>query len=133
MIITITLNPAIDETVEVDRLVQADTNRVVAIRRDIGGKGVNVARVLKELGYEPLAMGSAPGRFGGMIEEQLKKMAEAAANELPGGEILLLENLRFHAEEEANDAGFAKRLAALGVCGGDTPGIFGAPPSCTSA
>ncbi len=40
--------------------------------------------------------------------------AEAAANELPGGEILLLENLRFHAEEEANDAGFAKRLAALG-------------------
>lgn len=71
MIITITLNPAIDETVEVDRLVQADTNRVVAIRRDIGGKGVNVARVLKELGYEPLAMGFAPGRFGGMIEEQL--------------------------------------------------------------
>lgn len=71
MIITITLNPAIDETVEVDHLVTADTNRVVAIRRDIGGKGVNVARVLKELGYEPLAMGFAPGRFGGMIEEQL--------------------------------------------------------------
>ncbi|MFO0985977.1 MAG: phosphoglycerate kinase [Alphaproteobacteria bacterium] len=40
--------------------------------------------------------------------------AEAAVNELPGGEILLLENLRFHAEEEANDAGFAQRLAALG-------------------
>ncbi len=71
MIITITLNPAVDETVEVDRLVTADTNRVVAIRRDIGGKGVNVARVLRELGYEPLAMGFAPGRFGGMIEEQL--------------------------------------------------------------
>ena len=71
MIITVTLNPAIDETVELDQLVPADTNRVVAIRRDIGGKGVNVARVLKELGYEALAMGFAPGRFGRMIEEQL--------------------------------------------------------------
>ncbi len=40
--------------------------------------------------------------------------AESAANALPAGEILLLENLRFHAEEEANDAGFAKQLAALG-------------------
>ncbi len=40
--------------------------------------------------------------------------AEGAANALPAGEILLLENLRFHAEEEANDAGFAKQLAALG-------------------
>src|SRR5215212_4625879 len=72
MIITVTLNPAIDETVEIDQLVPADTNRVLAIRRDIGGKGINVARVLKELGYEPLAMGFAPGRFGGMIEEQLE-------------------------------------------------------------
>ena len=72
MIITVTLNPAIDETVEVDELVAADTNRVLAIRRDIGGKGINVARVLKELGYEPLAMGFAPGRFGRMIEEQLE-------------------------------------------------------------
>jgi 1-phosphofructokinase len=71
MIITLTLNPAIDETVEIDHLVVADTNRIAAIRRDIGGKGVNVARVLRELGYEPLAMGFAPGRFGGMIEEQL--------------------------------------------------------------
>ena len=40
--------------------------------------------------------------------------AESAANALPAGEILLLENLRFHAEEEANEAGFAKQLAALG-------------------
>src|SRR5204862_6819844 len=33
---------------------------------------------------------------------------------LGDGEILLLENLRFHPEEEANDAGFARQLAALG-------------------
>jgi 1-phosphofructokinase len=71
VIITLTLNPAIDETVEVERFSEADTNRVVSIRRDIGGKGINVSRVLKELGYEPLAAGFAPGKFGRMIEEQL--------------------------------------------------------------
>jgi phosphoglycerate kinase len=36
------------------------------------------------------------------------------AAELEAGDVLLLENLRFHAEEEANDEGFAKDLAALG-------------------
>lgn len=40
--------------------------------------------------------------------------AETLARELNNGEIGLLENVRFHAEEEKNDAGFAKKLAALG-------------------
>ena len=39
---------------------------------------------------------------------------EAMARSLQDGQVLLLENLRFHPEEEANDAGFARRLAALG-------------------
>jgi 1-phosphofructokinase family hexose kinase len=71
MIITVTLNPAIDETVEVEHLAEADTNRVLAIRRDIGGKGINVARVLRELGYEALATGLAPGNFGRAVEDLL--------------------------------------------------------------
>jgi phosphoglycerate kinase len=41
---------------------------------------------------------------------------EAMARELKPGGILLLENLRFHPEEEANDDGFARRLAALADC-----------------
>jgi phosphoglycerate kinase len=40
--------------------------------------------------------------------------AEARAYALKDGEVLLLENLRFHPEEEANDRGFAERLAQLG-------------------
>lgn len=40
--------------------------------------------------------------------------AEAASRALRDGDVLLLENLRFHPEEEANDAAFAARLAALG-------------------
>ena len=39
--------------------------------------------------------------------------AESKANELQDGEVLLLENLRFHKEEEKNDDGFAKQLSAL--------------------
>jgi phosphoglycerate kinase len=42
--------------------------------------------------------------------------AEAMAAALAEGGVLLLENLRFHPEEERNDAAFAARLAALGDC-----------------
>jgi len=41
---------------------------------------------------------------------------EARARALRSGEMLLLENLRFHAEEEANDDGFARQLAGLADC-----------------
>src|SRR6202040_1115478 len=39
--------------------------------------------------------------------------AEAKSKSLKDGEVLLLENVRFHAEEEKNDQGFSKQLAAL--------------------
>ena len=42
--------------------------------------------------------------------------ADAAASALGDGGVLLLENLRFHAEEEKNDPAFARRLASLGDC-----------------
>ena len=44
-------------------------------------------------------------------------VAEKAANELKPGDVLMLENLRFHAEEEKNDPTFAKGLAALAEVG----------------
>jgi phosphoglycerate kinase len=40
-------------------------------------------------------------------------LAETAIEKLPSGGVVLLENLRFHAEEEKNDPAFARRLAAL--------------------
>ena len=42
--------------------------------------------------------------------------AERAAHALADGQVLLLENLRFHAEEEQNEPGFAAALAKLGEC-----------------
>jgi len=48
------------------------------------------------------------------VDECIGEKAEKAASELQPGEILLLENLRFHSEEEKGDAGFAEKLSKLG-------------------
>lgn len=63
-----------------------------------------IARRLERLLRMPIAF--APDCVG--------PEAERLAAALKDGEVLLLENLRFHPEEEANDPEFAKRLAALG-------------------
>ena len=47
-------------------------------------------------------------------ENCVGEVAQTAAKNLQPGEVLLLENLRFHAEEEAGDVAFAKELASLG-------------------
>jgi len=57
MITTVTLNPAIDRTIVVERFAFGSVNRVVRAREDMGGKGINVARVLVALGSRVLATG----------------------------------------------------------------------------
>ena len=71
MIITVTLNPAVDQNLELERLTPGDTNRVLDSRIDPGGKGINVSRVLRELGRESLAAGLASGSLGRFIEHSL--------------------------------------------------------------
>ncbi len=71
MIITVTLNPAIDHTLVLPKFVAGDTIRVKSVRSDPGGKGINVSRVIHELGGESLAMGFAPGGLGRYIEQTL--------------------------------------------------------------
>jgi len=63
-----------------------------------------IAARLSELLNKPVVL--APDCVGPEVE--------AMARALQPGEVLLLENLRFHPEEEANDPGFAKQLAGLG-------------------
>jgi phosphoglycerate kinase len=58
-------------------------------------------------------LGQMIGRPVAFVDETVGEKAEAAAAALKDGEILLLENVRFQAEEEANDPVFAARLARL--------------------
>ncbi|WP_294248656.1 phosphoglycerate kinase [uncultured Chryseobacterium sp.] len=54
------------------------------------------------------------GREVKFVEESIGEKAQQAASGLKPGEILLLENLRFHSEEEKGDRGFAEQLSQLG-------------------
>lgn len=69
-----------------------------------------------EFSLKPVAahLGALLGTAVKFAEDCIGKAAQAAVQSLTPGEILLLENLRFHAEEEKNDEAFAKELAALG-------------------
>lgn len=70
---------------------------------------------------EDMRLGPVQDRLSEMLELSVIKTsdcvgvaAEEAVAEMQNGEIVLLENLRFHPEEEKNDAGFAAQLAKLG-------------------
>ena len=72
MIVTVTLNPAMDQTLVVPKFVAGDTLRVKTSRIDPGGKGINVSRVIRELGGESIAMGFAPGGLGSYVLQTLE-------------------------------------------------------------
>jgi 1-phosphofructokinase len=71
MVVTVTLNPAVDKTMLVRHLTVGGTNRAEVERIDPGGKGVNVAKALKQLGCPVLATGFLAGNNGRLIAEGL--------------------------------------------------------------
>jgi len=71
MIATVTLNPAVDKTMHVSRFVVGKTNRGLVVQVDPGGKGINVAKVLKQLGCAVTATGFLAGNNGRYIAESL--------------------------------------------------------------
>ena len=52
MITTLTLNPCIDHTIEVNGMEIRGTNRIKQVKKEVGGKGINVCTALVQLGYE---------------------------------------------------------------------------------
>jgi 1-phosphofructokinase family hexose kinase len=75
MIITVTLNAALDKTLEVPNFTPGRRHRTVDQTTMPGGKGVNIARALKRLGQPVIATGLAGGATGTRIMEALNDEA----------------------------------------------------------
>ncbi|SEK86277.1 1-phosphofructokinase [Paenibacillus sp. cl141a] len=73
MIYTVTLNPSIDYIVEVEHIELGGLNRMTRDMKFPGGKGINVSRVLNQLGADNTAIGFLGGFTGRYIEEMLGK------------------------------------------------------------
>ncbi|NVJ24234.1 1-phosphofructokinase family hexose kinase [Myxococcus sp. AM011] len=71
-IVTLTLNPAIDVATSVPEVTPEHKLRCGTVRRDPGGGGINVARVVRELGGESIAVYTRGGVTGLLLEELLE-------------------------------------------------------------
>lgn len=74
MILTVTLNPAVDKTYETAELIKGQVNRMRSAVSLAGGKGINVTKILRQFEQPVAAMGFLGGYTGRMIEETMLKM-----------------------------------------------------------
>ncbi|NQK94267.1 tagatose-6-phosphate kinase [Streptococcus suis] len=71
MILTITLNPSVDIAYQLNQFQLDSVNRVEKVQKTAGGKGLNVTRVLKQIGEDVLATGFIGGELGNDVKNQL--------------------------------------------------------------
>ncbi len=74
MIITVTLNPAVDKTAIVDDLVLGGVNELRGCIIDAGGKGINVSKTLRVLNKPNMACGFIGGSNGELIRKEMQKL-----------------------------------------------------------
>ncbi|SCF68720.1 1-phosphofructokinase family hexose kinase [Streptomyces sp. Ncost-T10-10d] len=84
MILTVTLNTALDLTYGVPELVPHASHRVSDMSERPGGKGLNVARVLSALGHETAVTGFAGGSTGAVLRELLAGLPSQDADTKTG-------------------------------------------------
>lgn len=72
MIVTVTMNPAVDKTIFLDGLHRGTLNRMKRVVMDAGGKGINVSKTIAALGGNSIATGFLGGNNGRFIEKTLK-------------------------------------------------------------
>ncbi|MDR6371517.1 phosphoglycerate kinase [Chryseobacterium bernardetii] len=112
-----------------DQLKVTDNTRIVAVKPTVekilndGGSVILITHlgrpkgeVKDEFSLKHIVdeVSSVLGQDVKFVDECIGEKAEQAAADLKPGEILLLENVRFHNEEEKGDAAFAEKLAKLG-------------------
>ncbi len=124
VLVRVDFNVPLNENLEVtdDTRIRAALPTIQKIIRS-GGKAILMSHLGRPKGKVNEAMRMAPvaRRLSHLLDQEVRYLTdcigpevERAVNELHDGEVLLLENLRFYKEEEANDAEFAKKLAKLG-------------------
>jgi len=72
-IVTLTMNPAIDLSTSVERVVPMRKLRCAGLRRDPGGGGINVARVVRRMGAEVAAIYTAGGSLGRLLRSLVEE------------------------------------------------------------
>src|SRR4051812_13701696 len=73
MILTVTMNPSVDISYPIPDFKLDDVNRVEGVRKTAGGKGLNVARVIKQMGEGVVTTGVLGGTIGDYIVQVLSK------------------------------------------------------------
>jgi 1-phosphofructokinase len=71
MIVTLTPNPSLDRTLEIDALHRGEVHRATSVRVDAGGKGINVARALRANGIDVRAVVPVGGHEGDQLVDTL--------------------------------------------------------------
>ena len=82
MIYTVTLNPALDKTVEIPGMALDTVNRITEMRTDPGGKGINVSKVIAKLGGDCRAVGILGGESGRTLA-RISKSLTGSATRIP--------------------------------------------------
>ncbi|HEX2571895.1 MAG TPA: 1-phosphofructokinase [Polyangia bacterium] len=72
MIITLTVNPAVDQTLWVDHFRPGHVNRPTEVHLDPAGKGINVSRMVHRLGRPTIALGFLGGDIGHLMQTALQ-------------------------------------------------------------
>ena len=73
MILTVTMNPSVDISYPLKTFQLNEINRIENARKTAGGKGLNVTRVISQLGEDVLATGILGGTIGDYITQELNK------------------------------------------------------------
>lgn len=140
MIYTVTLNPALDKTVEIPSFSVDRVNRVAKMRTDPGGKGINVSKVIRSLGGTSIACGILAGHTGESILASLQDLGLESYFVWEKGETRT--NLKIidpvcHTNTDINEPGITVSEATLGgllealcarICAGDIVVLSGSLP-----
>ena len=71
MVYAVTLNPALDRVIDVDELIYDDVNTILEEKRNVSGKAIDVARIIRELGGHTCLLGLVGGYNGIEVEGRL--------------------------------------------------------------